>query len=88
MSTPLNFISEAMIALVNASKAIQEQTATQKPTIPSERLQVGLTDEQSPVRIQHGETWLDLSFRDAAQLMLDLAQIGQVREYADELQNG
>lgn len=88
MSTPINFISEAMIALVNASKAIQEQTAPVKAPLPSEGLQVSLTDEKSPVRIQHGETWLDLSFRDAAQLMLDLAQIGQVREYAQELQSG
>lgn len=84
----IDHISEAMIALVNASKVLQDTNPQPRPPVPSEGLRLSLTDEKSPVRVQHGETWMDLTFTEAAALLLSLHQIGQVREIAEELQNG
>lgn len=85
---PIDFISEAMIALVNASRALSQAEAPPRTPATQEGLSIALTDEQNPVRIQHGETWMDLSFPDAAALMLGLANIGQVAEYAEEIRHG
>lgn len=85
---PIDYVSEAMISLVNASRALAQAEPAPRTPAAQEGLSIALTDEQDPVRIQHGETWMDLSFPEAAALMLGLANIGQVAEYAEEIRHG
>lgn len=81
-------IAEAMIALVQAQRSLGEAEAMKTVPSVSEGLKISLTDEERPVRIQHGETWMDLHFTEAAHLLMALGNIGQVREIAQELANG
>jgi len=82
-------ISDALIALAKASQALaQAKPLAPPPRERAEGLQVTLTDEANPVRVASEECYMDLSFREAAALMLTLHNISQVSEYAEELQNG
>lgn len=79
---------EAMAALLEALEQETRDNPAPRPPAAQEGLSIALTDEQNPVRIQHGETWMDLSFPEAAALMLGLSKIGQVAEYAEEIRHG
>lgn len=81
-------IAEAMIALVQAQRLLGDTQARKSVPSVSEGLKISLTDEERPVRIQHGETWMDLHFTEAAHLLIGLGKVGQVREIAQDLADG
>lgn len=85
---PIDYVSEAMIALVNASRVMSEASAPPRQPEAQEGLSWTLTDEPNPVRIQHGEVWMDLSFPEAAALVIGLLGLGPVSEYVEEQSRG
>lgn len=79
---------EAMTALFEAQEEERKAQAPHKQPEAQEGLSWGLTDELNPVRIQHGEVWFDLSFPEAASLVIGLLGLGPVAEYVEEQSRG
>lgn len=79
---------EAMAALFEAQEEERRANLPAKQPEAQEGLSYGLTDEKSPVRIQHGEVWMDLSFPEAAALVVGLLGLGPVAEYVEEQSRG
>lgn len=79
---------EAMTALFEAQEEERLANLPTRQPEAQEGLSWALTDENSPVRIQHGEVWIDLSFPEAATLVIGLLSLGPVAEYVEEQSRG